>query len=140
MERDIPKKHSDLTETDQQITDKLVGQKLRQKRTLLGLSQAEVAAKVGITFQQLQKYEQGINRIGASRLFSLSQALETDISFFFDFSPEENTKGQSKETDRHDPTNTRETLELVRAYSKITDEKLRHEIRELIQVILDNQS
>ncbi|MBE7637193.1 helix-turn-helix domain-containing protein [Sneathiella sp. P13V-1] len=139
MERDKTTHNRDKREGNQQITDRLVGQKLRQKRTLLGLSQAEVAAKVGITFQQLQKYEQGINRIGASRLYSLAKALETDISYFFKTEQSVDDNSTSEDQEKHDPANTRETLELVRAYSRITDDKLRKEVRDLIDTILDSQ-
>src|SRR5438270_11947488 len=64
--------------------DAYVGQKLRQRRTLLGMSQESVAAAIGLTLQQIQKYENGTNRVGASRLWDLAQVLGCDVSYFFE--------------------------------------------------------
>ena len=61
-----------------------VGQRLRQRRCLLGLTQQRLAAAVGIKFQQIQKYESGANRVSASRLWALAQALQTPVSYFFE--------------------------------------------------------
>src|SRR5258707_1346983 len=65
-----------------------VGSRIRRRRTLLGMSQERLGDALGLTFQQVQKYERGMNRVGASRLFALSQVLDVPISFFFDDVPE----------------------------------------------------
>ena len=116
-----------------------VGHRLRLRRTLLGLSQQKVGDALGLTFQQVQKYERGANRIGASRLWDLSGVLDCPISFFFDEMSEENTDDQSRgtahgehgESPDKDPMNRRETLELVRAYYRITGDQVRKRIYEL---------
>src|SRR4051795_11251213 len=65
-----------------------VGARIRLRRTLLGMSQEKLGEALGLTFQQVQKYERGVNRVGASRLFDLSRVLDVPISFFFDDMPE----------------------------------------------------
>ena len=65
-----------------------VGSRIRLRRTLLGMSQERLGESLGLTFQQVQKYERGVNRVGASRLFDLSRVLDVPISFFFDDMPE----------------------------------------------------
>lgn len=123
-----------------------VGHRLRQCRTLLGLSQEKLGEAVGLTFQQIQKYERGANRIGASRLFQLAQILGVSVGYFFDeMSGEvEKTRGQRpgennspaiKNVNSDDPMARRETLELVRAYYKITDPKVRKRVFELTKSI-----
>jgi len=118
-----------------------VGSRVRLRRTLLGLSQEKLGDAVGLTFQQIQKYERGANRIGASRLYQLSRILDVPISFFFDEMPAglKTTEGQVamglKERDQKtmepDPLARRETLELVRAYYKIASARVRKRLFEL---------
>ncbi len=115
-----------------------VGRRVRLRRTLLGLSQEKLGDAVGLTFQQIQKYERGANRIGASRLFELSRILDVPVSFFFDDMPEEikarEGRGLSDQTQisfEPDPLARRETLELVRAYYRITNPKVRKRLFEL---------
>ncbi|CAK0751329.1 Transcriptional regulator [Azospirillaceae bacterium] len=122
--------------------DVYVGARLRLRRTLMGMSQEKLGEAIGVTFQQLQKYERGANRISASRLFNLSQALNVPVSFFFeDFS--------SLETKGSDPRKggdsifsldvqvltRRETFDLVCAYYRIEDAIIRKRTLELIQTL-----
>jgi transcriptional regulator with XRE-family HTH domain len=121
--------------------DAHVGARVRLRRTLLGMSQEKLGASLGLTFQQVQKYERGANRIGASRLYDLSRVLDVPISFFFDDMPEDlpakaprRMAGLAEEPDlgyEADPMAKRETLELVRAYYKIEDERVRKRLFEL---------
>ncbi len=112
-----------------------VGARLRARRTLLGLSQTALGDAIGISFQQLQKYEAGSNRISASRLYELSKNLDVDIGYFFDEmdqaikseSPARLSRRKSKRSPRkppksEDPLHKRETLELVRAYYEVVPE------------------
>lgn len=122
--------------------DAHVGSRLRLRRTLMGMSQEKLGEAVGLTFQQIQKYEKGANRIGASRLFQFSRILEVPPSFFFDDMPGEVAGGPVKgvaepegEGFRHDPMSKRETLELVRAYYRITDRSVRKRLFELIKAV-----
>ena len=128
-----------------------VGHRLRQRRTLLGLSQEKLGEAVALTFQQIQKYERGANRIGASRLFQLSQILDVSVGYFFEeMSGEvEKTRGERTGSDHapvvsspssDDPLARRETLELVRAYYKISDPKVRKRVFELTKSIAGTAS
>ncbi len=123
-----------------------VGSRIRLRRTLLGMSQERLGEALGLTFQQVQKYERGVNRVGASRLFDLSRVLDVPISFFFDDLPESlaGTHGahlgrratgfsESQDGFADDALNRRETLELVRAYYRITDPAVRKRVFELIK-------
>lgn len=118
-----------------------VGSRVRLRRTLLGLSQEKLGEAVGLTFQQIQKYERGANRIGASRLFEFSRILDVPVSFFFDDMPDVMSIGESQAAwglgDQPqgsldpDPLTRRETLELVRAYYRIGDPQVRKRLFEL---------
>jgi transcriptional regulator with XRE-family HTH domain len=123
-----------------------VGARLRARRTLLGLTQMALGDAMGMTFQQLQKYEKGSNRISASRLYDVSKLMDVDIGYFFDEmgqaieseSPAQLSRQKSKRSPRkppksEDPLHRRETLELVRAYYRITDPKIRGHVRKLFQ-------
>lgn len=111
-----------------------VGQKLRLRRTMLGLSQEALAETIGITFQQLQKYERGANRISASRLYNLSCVMKVPVTYFFDTLPSNGDQDQTEEmnTDMPDVSN-RETLELVRAYRSIPLETIRKKAFDLVK-------
>jgi transcriptional regulator with XRE-family HTH domain len=123
-----------------------VGARIRLRRTLLGMSQERLGEALGLTFQQVQKYERGVNRVGASRLFDLSRVLDVPISFFFDDMPDSlaNSFGgqagrrsssmtESQDGFSDDTLNRRETLELVRAYYRITDPAIRKRVFDLIK-------
>jgi transcriptional regulator with XRE-family HTH domain len=115
-----------------------VGSRLLMGRVLLGLNQAELGEAVGVTFQQLQKYEKGTNRISASRLFDLSHVLNVPIGFLFDDTPVKVTKGGDAELSpsaEAEFMSKRETLELVRAYTRIADPTMRQAIRDLITAL-----
>ncbi len=121
-----------------------VGSRVRLRRTLLGMSQEKLGEAIGLTFQQVQKYERGANRIGASRLFNLSQVLDVPVSFFFDDMPREAADapvlGEEDDEERvvefePDPMAKRETLELVRAYYRITDPSVRKKLFELTKSV-----
>ena len=123
-----------------------VGSRIRLRRTLLGMSQERLGESLGLTFQQVQKYERGVNRVGASRLFDLSRVLDVPISFFFDDMPDTlstNFGGLPSRRSGHavdgqdpfgdDTLSRRETLELVRAYYRITDPAIRKRVFDLIK-------
>ena len=126
-----------------------VGGRIRLRRTLMGMSQERLGDALGLTFQQVQKYERGINRVGASRLFDLSRVLDVPISFFYDNMPEPlgSSGGSVTQPARavtgfaeqqasfgsDENQNTRETLELVRAYYRITDPSIRKRVFDLMK-------
>ena len=131
--------------------DTHVGARIRLRRTLMGMSQERLGEALGLTFQQVQKYERGVNRVGASRLFDLSRVLDVPISFFFDDMPEplsalhgshQSTRAaggfaeaQDAFPGADDNMNRRETLELVRAYYRIPDPAQRKRVFDLIKSI-----
>jgi transcriptional regulator with XRE-family HTH domain len=128
-----------------------VGSRIRLRRTLLGMSQERLGEALGLTFQQVQKYERGANRVGASRLFDLARVLDVPISFFFDDMPEPlaTTYGspaarralgfaEAQEGFGDDTMSRRETLELVRAYYRITDSAVRKRVFELIKSLAND--
>ena len=120
-----------------------VGQRLRQRRVLAGLSQEKLARMVGITFQQVQKYERGANRIVASRLYELANVLDVPVSYFFeeisedaandDVEPQESLVGADALS--HDIMAERETLELVRIYYSIENEQVRRRAFDLLRAL-----
>lgn len=118
-----------------------VGSRVRLRRTLLGMSQDKLGKALRLTFQQIQKYERGANRIGSSRLYQLSQILDVPISFFFDDMPAEVTgkaAGMSesgKQSFEVGQLSRRETLELVRAYYRIKDPAVRKKLFEMVKAL-----
>src|SRR3954469_3447930 len=121
--------------------DVLVGTRLRLRRKMLGLSQEKLGELIGLTFQQVQKYERGANRIGASRLHELSQVLNIPVSFFFDDTdpvraPAMGGFSESPvETFEADPLRKQETIELARASLAIEDAIVRQCFRDLVKAI-----
>ena len=120
-----------------------VGSRVRLRRTLLSMSQKKLGNALGLTFQQIQKYERGANRIGSSRLFLLSRILDVPVSFFFDDMAPEVASGQPDFAEAaqanfdQDDLAKRETLELVRAYYKITDADVRKRLFDLVKAVGD---
>ena len=125
--------------------DVRVGARVQQRRVLLGMTQTDLGDAIGLTFQQVQKYERGTNRISASRLCELSRVLDVPIEYFFEDMPPEiaaispATKGRGKAQKltgyAPDPMVKRETLELVRAYYKIEDADVRKGVYQLTKAM-----
>ena len=124
--------------------DMHVGARVRMRRTLLGMTQTSLGEAIGLTFQQVQKYEKGTNRISASRLFELSRLFDVPVEFFFEEMPvevaanspaEKRRKAKEPPSYKLDPMAKRETLQLVRAYYKITDPQIRRHLREMAKVL-----
>jgi len=115
-----------------------VGGRVRLRRTLLGMSQEKLGDAIGLTFQQVQKYERGANRIGASRLYDLSRVLDVPVSYFFEEfgdSAAVASNEASPESYQANPMMKRETLELVRAYLRITDPQIKRRLFELAKAL-----
>jgi transcriptional regulator with XRE-family HTH domain len=120
--------------------DSYVGSRLRLQRTLMGMSQEKLGNSVGLTFQQIQKYERGLNRIGASRLYQFCKALDVPVSFFFDEMPGDMgsqpfSTSQVQKATYDEDMSRRETLELVRAYYRIDNRNTRKRIYELVKAV-----
>jgi len=133
-----------ISETGPNPVDLHVGHKLRARRTLMGMTQQEMAEATSITFQQVQKYETGKNRTSASRLFQFARLLETSIDYFFEGLTLSDTKigiqpgfadnKQSSYTAADDDImNQKETIDLVKTYYAIKDEKLRKDFLKMMK-------
>jgi transcriptional regulator with XRE-family HTH domain len=121
-------------------TDKYVGSRVRMRRMMLGMSQTTLADAIGLTFQQVQKYEKGTNRMGASRLQQIAHVLQVPVPFFFEGVPA--LSGLPKGTAAAPATNyvseflaTSDGLALIKAFMEIRDAKLRRRIVDLVEQI-----
>ncbi|MBF5093835.1 helix-turn-helix transcriptional regulator [Azospirillum sp. INR13] len=115
------------------MVDTHVGSRLRLRRTLLGLSQTELGRRLGLTFQQIQKYEHGTNGIAASRLWQLAEVLDVPVSFFFDDMPDTALRASEPPDTESPPMGRRETLELAKCYYRIKDPHVRRGIFDLVK-------
>jgi len=128
-----------------------VGNRVRLQRMLIGISQEKLGERLGLTFQQVQKYEKGINRIGASRLFELSRVLGVPVQFFYEDAPASSSGSAQhsmppgmaeRSSDSHvfEFLSSREGLELNRAFSRISDPKVRKSVLDLVRSLADEAS
>ena len=121
--------------------DKHVGSRVRMRRMMLGMSQEKLGDALELTFQQVQKYEKGTNRIGASRLQQISHILQVPVAFFFEGAPHFPGGGRAGLEDAPSPTYvsdflaTSDGLSLTKAFMRIPDAKLRRRIVDLVQQI-----
>ena len=117
-----------------------VGGRMRQVRTMRGISQGQLADLLGLTFQQVQKYERGSNRMSASRLYQLARALDTPLAWFFqELDADRPSRARSADAELSEQETAaimrRETLELVRVYHQIEDPKLRRKLFQVAQTL-----
>jgi transcriptional regulator with XRE-family HTH domain len=123
--------------------DKYVGSRVRMRRVLLGMSQEKLGEALGLTFQQIQKYEKGTNRVSASRLQQISKTLKVPPSFFFDGAPtgEVQKSGLVEDTLSSQVTDflsSAEGLQLNRAFAKIRDHRVRRKIVDLVVTLANS--
>ena len=126
--------------------DKHVGSRIRSRRMMLSLSQEKLGEALGISFQQIQKYEKGTNRIGASRLQNIAQILQVPAAFFFEGAPELSTTIVPSGTNETPPPSyifdflaTSDGLALTKAFMRIPDVQLRRRIVNLVEHVADIQ-
>jgi len=119
-------KIEDITAAD---IDRHVGERIRRRRVMLGLTQEQLGEALGISYQQIQKYETGANRVSAGRLFKVSQILEVGVSTLYD--------GLGEVADEGINGASRHVIELVRAFSKISDDKVRASVMSLVRSLAD---
>jgi transcriptional regulator with XRE-family HTH domain len=120
--------------------DKYVGSRVRMRRIMLGMSQEKLGEALGLTFQQVQKYEKGTNRVGASRIQQISEILQVPVSFLFEGGPSGAANGDSfgeaaSPAYISDFLATSEGLALTRAFTRISDAKLRRSIVDMVEQI-----
>lgn len=118
--------------------DAAVGKRIRQRRTELAMSQEKLAEFLGLTFQQVQKYEKGVNRVGASRLFDLARVLAVPLEYFFeDLAPAPSGETPAAAAATTEPNLKRETLELIQAYNTIRNPVVRRRVYDLARALAD---
>ena len=110
-----------------QDIDRYVGARIRERRIMLGLTQQQLADLIGVTYQQAHKYERGINRVSAGRLFEVAQVLSVPISYFFD--------GLEQENERAISPRERMCLELARNFAQIPNERHQEALSQLARVL-----
>ena len=113
--------------------DHELGKRVRLRRVELGISQSDLAAKLGVSFQQVQKYEKGVNRVGAARLQQIATALDVPVTFFFD------GDGKSREVDSLLFVDSSFSLRLLRAYASVNNQALQRQFVSLIESIAANE-
>lgn len=116
-----------------------VGKKIRVQRTMRKMSQTELGNRIGVTFQQVQKYERGSNRVSASKLVEIARALDVDVRLFFD-GLEEDTGSNDNKPVSPSFVSSRQGLLLNAAFFAISDERIRENILRLVQTIADGKA
>jgi transcriptional regulator with XRE-family HTH domain len=117
--------------------DKLIGEKIRGQRLKMGLTQEELGDKLGVTFQQVQKYEKGINRVGSGRLYEIAELLEIPVASFFEGDTKPRTGRNPSPFDLlADPTSMR----MAREFSKIGDMKTRRAVLALVERMVERKA
>jgi transcriptional regulator with XRE-family HTH domain len=112
--------------------DRHIGKRVRARRILLGMSQEKLADALGLTFQQVQKYEKGVNRIGASRLLHMAAILDVNIEFFFEGVPGLRAGGFSDDSLVAEFLTRSESDRLVRGFLKLKDDETRRKVADLV--------
>ena len=121
--------------------DKRLGQKVRTRRLEIGMSQEKLAELLGVTFQQVQKYEKGVNRIAASRLFQISSALDMPIARFYEnINPIAGAVGEDNGDYVHDALATPEGIQLMSLFAAIESQKVRRRVVELVRALVEEVS
>jgi transcriptional regulator with XRE-family HTH domain len=125
--------------------DKYVGSRIRMRRIMLGMSQEKLGDALGLTFQQIQKYEKGTNRVGASRLQQIAEVLQVPVAFMFEGSPGGGSSGAAGASESPSPAYvadflaTSDGLALTRAFTRLKDTKLRRSIVDLVEQIASRE-
>lgn len=119
-----------------------VGARIRMRRKILGVSQERLAEDLGLTFQQIQKYERGANRVSASKLYEIARSLQSPIGFFFEGLESTTSEGMAEggEPFVHDFLTTAEGLELASLFPRITRQKVRRRILELVRSMAEEEA
>lgn len=133
------------TKNELRLIDQYVGARVKMRRKMMRLSQEKLGIALGVTFQQVQKYEKGMNRIGSSRLQEIAKILQVPVTFFFEGSPQP-TEQDTGFNEAPSPTyiaefiSSTDGIHLIEAFIRISDAKLRRIIVELAQRLADNET
>ncbi len=116
-----------------QAVDRIVGRNIRLRRLAKGISQTELGEKIGVTFQQVQKYEKGVNRVSSGRLSSIAKVLDVSVTALFDHGPDHIRSGRDDEHSPLELLSEPQALRVVRAFSKIGDPAIRRSVVSLVE-------
>jgi transcriptional regulator with XRE-family HTH domain len=144
----MKKAKQDSADSGSHPVDVYVGRRLRLKRTIMGMSQEALGKSTGVTFQQIQKYERGVNRMGASRIYHFAKLLNVPVSYFFDgfgdVEADDTMAYGVAEPEMlafdHENVSSRETMDIMRAYYKIKNPSVRKRIADLVKAVADEHS
>lgn len=129
------------TERNPNPVDLHVGARIRMRRKILGVSQERLAEDLGLTFQQIQKYERGANRVSASKLYEIARSLQSSVGYFFEgLADTVDGMSENGEPFVHDFLMTPEGLELASLFPKITKPKVRRRILELVRSMAEDET
>ena len=128
-ESDLQMETSNTADFSAADIDRHVGERIRRRRVMLGFTQEQLGESLGISYQQIQKYETGANRVSAGRLFKISEILELNVAKLFD--------GLGEVREQEVPSGSRHVIELVRAFTKISDEKVRASVMSLVRSLAE---
>ncbi|MCR5878814.1 helix-turn-helix domain-containing protein [Phenylobacterium sp. J367] len=129
---------SEISDPHAHPVDRHVGMRMRLRRKALGISQDRLAAALGMTFQQVQKYERGTNRVSASKLWEAARALKTTVSWFYEGLPEDD--GEVATSPNEGFLSSNDGLDLARAFPDIGDARTRRKIVELVRALADAEA
>ncbi|WP_201837344.1 helix-turn-helix domain-containing protein [Microvirga zambiensis] len=115
--------------------DRHIGSRMRARRTSIGMSQEKLGGMLGLTFQQVQKYEKGMNRVGAGRLLDIAAILKVSVAYFYEGLPEDNREASPEDNAATLLLATTEGQRLIKAFSTITNPQLRRKVVDLVEVI-----
>ena len=124
--------------------DKYVGSRVKARRVGMRLSQTDLGRAIGVSFQQVQKYENAANRVSASSLYKIAKVLGVDVAYFYDGMPEYTAKARGKrgpglsESFDEDPMHSREAIELMHNYHRIKDDELRGRLFKFVKALTKN--
>ena len=138
MSDPVPKKQANSI-------DAQVGNRVRLRRMLVGMSQEKLGELLGLTFQQVQKYEKGVNRIGAGRLYHVGQILGVPVSYFYEDVMEQGPANSAVANDRATPSaveflSSSEGMQLTLAFMRIREPKVRRRVIDLVKTLADGES
>ncbi len=117
--------------------DRHIGTRIRARRTAIGMSQEKLGEALGLTFQQVQKYEKGTNRVGSGRLVEVGRALGVPVQYFFEGLPEQPEARSSTERALGKVTSTSEGIRLIEAFAKVDDIHLQRRVVDLVETVLE---
>lgn len=148
----MKKAKTETNDSGSHPVDVYVGRRLRLKRTIMGMSQESLGKATGVTFQQIQKYERGINRMGASRIYHFAKLLNVPVSYFFEgYGDMELADGgdvaasyavaePEMQMFDHENVSSRETMDIMRAYYKIKNPSVRKRIADLVKAVAEENA